>query len=115
MSKKAEQAPVVHAVAAAMALAPTSIGNNTVVSIRDNRLLIEIDVSEAARAKAAPSKSGALCMIGGGSQWHKLLGGALSFNVSVGQPNSAHDKEAAKRARLLRELKALGVDVGASA
>ena len=109
--KRGDAAPVVHHVPAAFAMAPKAIGNNALVSARDNRLAIEVDISEAFRAKAQPSKGGALCIIGGGSQWFKIDGPdgqPLSIQVTVGRPNPAFDKAAAQRVRLARQLQAMG-------
>jgi len=92
--------------------------HNLAVAIEGDFLLVRMPVSAAAMEAAQPSKSGALCMVAGGaSAWHKIdeaitdsgLPSGARLNISFGIPNPLHDKEAAKKRRLLAQMKAAGI------
>jgi hypothetical protein len=76
--------------------------------------LLRFPITPSAIEAARPSKSGALCMVAGGNRWHKAdkipgMPEGAKLNASLGVPNPAHDKAAAKRATLLAQLKAAGI------
>ena len=80
------------------------VSNGVTAQMDGDYLVIRIDVSEQALARAKPSKSGALCIFAS-TQWRalKALGGNLRINVSAGIPNPAHDKAALEIERKLAD------------
>jgi len=92
------------------------LAGNVQVTRDGDFLVVRLPVDAKALESAQPSKSGALCMVAGGaSAWHKLdetgldLPAGARLNLSFGIPNPLHDKEAAKRRKLLAQMKAMGL------
>jgi len=96
---------------------PVLLGDGIEARIQGDTLTITCSVSQLAISRAQPTKSGALCMVAGAPmKWRKadsLLDG-LRINVAVGVPNPAHDKDAAKLAKALKDLEALKAKVAAN-
>ena len=82
------------------------VSNGVTAQMDGDYLVIRIDVSADALARAKPSKSGALCIFAS-TQWRalKALGGNLRINVSAGIPNPAHDRTALEIERKMADPK----------
>ena len=90
-----------------------TVTNGVVGRIEGDELVLRVALGPSAIATAKPSKSGALCMVAGGAPWLKLedIAGApegAKMQISVGVPNPAHDKAAAKKAQALKAALAAG-------